>query len=165
MAALAIVALCVLAAIAYGIAHDMVTAHLCVEYFTIGHPPVFRTEDPVLLALGWGVIATWWMGLLLGVPLATAARAGRRPKRTAPELVRPIAKLLVVMATCAAIAGFVGWLLARDGRIVLVGGLAARVPADRHALYLADLWAHLTSYAVGFVGGILLAVRTWRGRR
>ena len=29
-----------LAAIVYGIVHDQVTAHLCVEYFTIAHPPV-----------------------------------------------------------------------------------------------------------------------------
>src|SRR5881275_3656828 len=76
-----ILILSVAAAIAYGIVHDQVTAHLCVEYFTIGHPPVFGTTSPVLLAVGWGIIATWWVGLLLGVVLAVAAQAGSRPRR------------------------------------------------------------------------------------
>ena len=48
--------------------------------FTIGHPPVFATDDPTLLGLGWGVIASWWVGLLLGIPLALVARAGGRSK-------------------------------------------------------------------------------------
>jgi hypothetical protein len=28
---------------------------VCVEYFTIGHQPIFHTDDPTLLAFGWGV--------------------------------------------------------------------------------------------------------------
>ena len=72
----------VFASIVYGILHDQVTARVCVEYFTIGHPPVFNTNDPTLLAIGWGIIATWWVGLILGIPLAVAARAGNRPPRT-----------------------------------------------------------------------------------
>jgi hypothetical protein len=58
MQALAIVLLCVVMAATYGIVHDQITARICVEYFTIGHPPVFGTADPTLLGLGWGVIAT-----------------------------------------------------------------------------------------------------------
>src|SRR2546428_5874010 len=88
----------ILAAVVYGILHDQVTARVCVEYFTIGHAPIFGTDDPTLLGLGWGVLATWWMGLLLGVPLAVAARAGSRPKRSVGSLLRPIAWLLGVMA-------------------------------------------------------------------
>ena len=49
-----ILILSVAAAIAYGIVHDQVTAHLCVEYFTIGHPPVFPTQNPTLLAFAQG---------------------------------------------------------------------------------------------------------------
>src|SRR5262245_56111915 len=115
MHSLAIVLLSILAAVVYGILHDQVTARVCVEYFPIGHAPIFGTDDPTLLGLGWGVIATWWMGLLLGVPLAVAARAGSRPKRSVGSLLRPIVILLAVMAVCALIAGVVGWLLARTG--------------------------------------------------
>ena len=78
---IAIVALCVLAAVTYGVIHDQVTARVCVEYFTIGHPPIFGTDDPTLLGIGWGVLATWWVGVILGIPLAAAARLGNRPKR------------------------------------------------------------------------------------
>jgi hypothetical protein len=57
-----IVLLSIASAVAYGISHDQVTARVCVEYFTIGHPPVFATESPTFLALGWGTIATCWSG-------------------------------------------------------------------------------------------------------
>jgi hypothetical protein len=114
MQSIAIVLMCVLAAVAYGVAHDQVTARVCVEYFTVGHPPVFETVNPTLLGLGWGVIATWWVGLLLGIPLAAVARAGSRPKRTVGSLVRPVAWLLVVTAVCALITGLAGWLLAQS---------------------------------------------------
>ncbi|MFT5831565.1 MAG: hypothetical protein ACI9D0_002161, partial [Bacteroidia bacterium] len=51
MAAIRIVLLCMLAAIAFGIAHDQVTVRVCLEYFTIGHPKVLETNSPTLLAL------------------------------------------------------------------------------------------------------------------
>src|SRR5260370_36733472 len=105
MQAIAILVISILAAVIYGVLHDQVTARICVEYFTVGHPPVFHTDDPTLLGIGWGIIATWWVGLLLGVPLAIVARAGSRPKRSARSLVRPIAILMGANAVCALIAG------------------------------------------------------------
>jgi len=51
MEAAKIVLLSMASAITYGIIHDQVTARICVEYFTIGHPPIFGTEDPTLLVL------------------------------------------------------------------------------------------------------------------
>jgi H+/Cl- antiporter ClcA len=157
MRALAIVALCVGSAIFYGVLHDQITARVCLEYFTIGHPPVFATESPTLLGIGWGIIATWWVGLMLGLPLAIAARAGRRPKRNAPSLLRPIASLLLVMGVCAVLAGLTGYVLGRVGAVVLVEPLDSLVPEVKHAAFLGDLWAHLASYFVGFVGGIVLS--------
>src|SRR5881392_3435542 len=100
-----IVALCVVAAITYGILHDQVTARVCVEYFTIGHSPIFGTDDPTLLGLAWGFWATWWVGVMLGIPLAAVARIGKRPKLSAPDLMRPLALLMAVSAASALIAG------------------------------------------------------------
>jgi uncharacterized membrane protein YedE/YeeE len=165
MQSIGIVVMCILAAVSYGIVHDQITARVCIEYFTIGHPPVFNTDDPTLLALGWGIIATWWVGLMLGIPLALVSQVGSRPKRSVRSLVRPIAHLLLVMASAALTAGIVGWLLARNGAVFLVGPIADSVPAERHALYLADLWAHSASYFVGFIGGVLVFVQVWRSRR
>ena len=61
----AIILRSVLAAAGYGIIHDQITARICLEYFTIGHTPVFATTSPTLLALGWGVIATWWLWVVV----------------------------------------------------------------------------------------------------
>ncbi len=165
MQAIAVIALCIAASVVYGILHDQVTARVCVEYFTIGHPPIFDTESPTLLAFGWGIIATWWVGLGLGIPLAIAARAGARPKRGAPSIVRPIAMLLLVMAACALLAGTAGFLLAQSGAVYLMEPMASLIPRERHARFLADLWAHSASYLVGFVGGIAVIVQVWRSRR
>ena len=98
MESVKIILLCIAAAVLYGIVHDQITARVCVEYFTIGHPPIFHTDSPTLLGLGWGVVATWWVGLFLGILAAVAARVGRLPKLAAAELIRP---LFVLMATAA----------------------------------------------------------------
>jgi hypothetical protein len=160
-----IVVLCIGAAITYGIVHDQVTARVCVEYFTIGHYPVFNTTDPTLLGIGWGIIATWWVGLLLGIPLAFVARAGERPKRSPNSLVRPVGVVLIVMGVASLIAGLVGWLLARLGWVMLVGPLADSVPTDKQVPFIADLWAHSASYLAGIIGGLVLMNRVWQSRK
>lgn len=165
MASLGIIFLCILAAIIYGVVHDQITARVCVEYFTIGHPPIFGTNDPTLLGIGWGIVATWWVGLGLGSGLAFAARAGKRPKRSIDSLVRPILQLLGVMGISALVAGLIGWLLAQAGAVILVGPIVDRLPADHHVPFIADLWAHLASYLVGLIGGIVVMVSVWRSRR
>lgn len=164
MKTLTIVGTCVGAAILYGIVHDQVTARVCVEYFTIGHPRIFPTESPTWLALGWGVVATWWAGVLLGIPLAFAAQFGRRVKREPKSLVRPIAVLLFVMGVGALLAGFTGYALAKSRLLALQAHLAVAVPQSRHAAFIADGAAHLASYAIGFLGGIFVIGSVWRSR-
>jgi hypothetical protein len=156
--------MCVAATVCYGILHHQITARVCVEYFTIGHPPVFATDNPTLLGIGWGIIATWWVGLLLGVPLAIAARAGKRPKRSAASLVRPVLCLLAVSAACALVAGIIGFVLAHSGVATFTDSIPSRVPADRRVAFVADGWAHAASYLVGFVGGLCLIGYVWVSR-
>jgi hypothetical protein len=165
MAAIRIVLLCMLAAIAFGIAHDQVTVRVCLEYFTIGHPKVLETNSPTLLALVWGVLATWWVGLGLGLPLAAVSRWGARPKRGAQSLVEPIAVLLGIMCATSLLAGLLGYLLASNGSVFLVEPLASRVPEAMHVRYLADLWAHSASYLAALIGGMVLIWRVWRARK
>ena len=160
-----IVLLAVVACIVYGIVHDQITARICVEYFTIGHAIIIPTEDPTILGLLWGVIATWWVGVMLGVPLACVARWGSQPRKTASELVRPMGLLMLVNGIFALCAGTVGYLLARNDWVYLTGPIAERVPEDRHVTFLTDLWAHNASYLGGFIGGILLMIWVWRSRR
>jgi hypothetical protein len=158
MESLKIILLCIVAAVIYGILHDQVTARVCVEYFSIGHPPVFHTDSPTLLAFGWGVIATWWMGVILGIPAALASRTGSWPKFDARHLLHPIGCLLIVMACASLLAGVAGYFAAQAGVIRLEGFLAARVPADKHVAFLVDAAAHLAAYGVGFFGGLVLCV-------
>lgn len=164
MQSLATILLCILSAIVYGILHDQITARICVEYFTIGHPSIFDTDDPTLLGIGWGIWATWWVGLLLGVPLVAAARAGSRPKRDVRSLVRPIAILLALSAVAAVLAGLLGWVLASQGMVVLPEPLASRVPREKQIAFIADWWAHSCSYLAGFYGGFIVVIGVWRSR-
>ena len=162
---IAIILLAILAAIVYGICHDQVTARVCVEYFTVAHPPVFQTESPTLLGLGWGTIATWWMGLVLGIPLALASRAGKRRVIDARDLVRPIAGLLLIMGLAALVFGTSGYLLARSGVVKFPTDWESVISSDQHTRFMFDVWAHMASYLVGFFGGLVLIVKTWCKRR
>lgn len=133
MEAASIIATTILACVIYGINHDQITARLCVEYFTVFHPPVFPTQDPTLLGIGSGIIATWWVGLLLGIPLAIAARAGSSPKRNAEDLFRPIAKLMLISGCLAFVAGVGGYFSATMGWVWMVEPWASQIPKEKHA--------------------------------
>ena len=169
MESLKIILLCILSAVVYGILHDQITARVCVEYFTIGHPPIFHTASPTLLGLGWGVIATWWVGAFLGILAAVAARVGGLPKAAATELIRPLAVLMAMAAIAALISGITGFFAARTFGVWLPMSLVARLPEAKLNAFQADLWAHLASYAVGFIGGfavcIWLLILRWRKER
>ncbi len=165
MPALKIVLLCMASAIVYGICHDQVTARVCVEYFTVGHAPIFPTESPTLLAFGWGTLATWWVGLILGVLVALAARAGSWPKLDAAHLIRPIACLLIVVAVASVLAGITGYELAEGSGLVLPEPLGTRVPKGHHHGFFADTLAHLAAYVVGILGGAIVCVQALVRRR
>src|SRR5262245_51316307 len=127
MRAFIILAACVVGAVVFGVAHDLVTANVCVEYFTVGHPKLIESNDPASLALAWGVVGTWWVGLLLGIALAIAASVGDRPRTPVRAVLRKVVALLVIMGVASSIAGVVGWVLARNGVFVLVDSLAQQV--------------------------------------
>lgn len=160
-----IVLLSIGGAVIFGVFQDQVTARVCIEYFTIGHPNYWHLQDPTLLAFEWGVIATWWAGFLMGVPLALSARISRsRPKLSAHDLLRPALILLASMGIVALIAGVAGYVTARTGGVYLVGALASLVPQTKQVAFLADLWAHSAAYVSGFLGSIIVCIWSWRKR-
>lgn len=142
--------LCIGAVVAYGIAHDQVTARLCVEYFTVYHQPLIASTDPTMVGIAWGVAATWWMGAILGLPIAVFARMGDAPRLCARDLVVPLAVLMLLMAVCAWLGGQVGF---RLDHAVPLG-----IPADHARTFRAVLQAHRVSYLCGFIGAIGLCV-------
>lgn len=165
LAFLKIVALAVLAAIAYGIVHDLVTAHVCVEYFSLAHPNVIgRDAPPVAYAVVWGVIATWWVGLPLGVLLAWVSRIGRYNKLAPRHLLRPIGWLLGVQFGLSMLAGVVGYRLCARDFFQLPGHLATLIDRSRHERFAFDLFAHNAAYAVGVLGGLVLVALLHKAR-
>lgn len=145
-----IIFFCIVAAAIYGVVHDQITAS-------------FPTESPTLLAIGWGIVATWWMGAFLGVLLAIATRAGSRHPLTAREVFPYIVRLLVVMAVCAVVSGLVGFSLAKRGAVsppdFIVG-----IPSINVSNFMADWFAHTAAYASGFFGGLAVCVLVYRKR-
>lgn len=162
---LIIVLQCVAVCVTYGIIHDQFTARICIEYFTIGHPPVFRTDNPTLLALGWGVNATWWVGVLVGIPLASAARFGSWPGREPHTLIRPLLLLMAASFAFASLAGVAGWIATSNDWVHLTGRMATVVPSNRQIPFLVDLWIHDASYLAGAVGGFTLTISTLFSRQ
>ena len=160
----AIILTSILAALLYGIIHDHVTARICVEYFTIGHPRLIDSDSPTVLGLFWGVIATWWLGLTIGIGLAIASRAGGRPKLMCSQLIQPIGVLLCCMFGVAIFAGLIGYITSTAGIFHLVPRFASQIPEGKHVAFLTARWAHAGSNLTGIIGGIVLWLATWKRR-
>ncbi|MCC7495106.1 MAG: hypothetical protein IT204_22350 [Fimbriimonadaceae bacterium] len=152
-----ILATCVVAAVVYGVLHDLVTAHVCVEYFSRFHPPVIASESPVALALVWGVLATWWVGAGLAVPLVAAARLGAAPRWTARQLRPLLGALLLSCAAAAALAGVAGGGWARATAWQPLAAWRSWLPRGAEARFFGVLVAHNISYLMGFSGGLAVA--------
>jgi len=158
---IAIVAMAVFAGIVYGILHDQVTARVCVEYFTIGHPRLIASRSPTLLALAWGVVATWWFAVPLGVALASSARLGERRRLVASALIKPMVVLLAAMGAVALLSGTMGYVLAVRHFIVPDEWVLLHIPSVKQSAFIADSWAHLA----GFFGAVILCLYVWHSRR
>jgi hypothetical protein len=154
----------VFAAIAYGIIHDQITAHICVEYFSAAHPPLFHTDSPTILAFCWGVSATAALGAVFGTILAEVSQSEGLPRYPLVQLCRSIIMLLAAMAFAAFLAGVLGFELSRHSIIRLPGAFAELLPPSRHDRFMAVWFAHCASYLTGLAGGALLILRIWRQR-
>jgi hypothetical protein len=160
-----IVALAVFGAVTYGIVHDQITIRVCVEYFTIGHPHLIHTASPTVLALAWGIAATWWVGLVLGLLVALAARRGNRPKLRAVQIVPDLLWLISSVALLALVTGFSAYFLAVHSYIALPQEWGELLPVNARVPFLVDASTHLASYTFGIIGGLLVALRAYRHRQ
>ena len=161
-----IVAFSILAACVYGIAHDLVTAHVCVEYFLPPvHPIIVPTASPLLLALVWGIVATWWVGLFLGIPLAVVCRWGSKPKLTVKDVVRPVLVLLVVLYVVSMLFGGIGYFMRWSGLRLIPSSFEKHIASELHASLQFNLFAHNVAYLFGTVCGLVLMFRLWKKRQ
>tara|TARA_Y100000589_G_scaffold125566_1_gene119719 strand:+ start:818 stop:1327 length:510 start_codon:yes stop_codon:yes gene_type:complete len=149
----------ILLSITYGITHDLITTQISIEYFTIGHPIIIDTNSPILLALLWGTIATWWVGLIIGILISFSSRLGSKPKLNLKDVFKPILKLITAMFAGALLGGLIGYITSINQIFTLVPRLAKQIDPSRHHLFLTAGWAHTSSYIIGFIGGITLCVK------
>jgi hypothetical protein len=169
MEALKIVGGCILAAALYGVLNDEVTARVCLQYFTVLHPPRFHTESPTLLGIGWGIYATWPVGFGLGIVFAICARGGQQPKLTLSDLAPLLLRLLGIIAVGALASGTLGYffgpLPARESYLLrITPTVRAGIPPGMVRRFVADWWAHIASYAIGIVGGLACCILVYRKR-
>ncbi len=161
---LQIVLLSTVAACIYGCIHDEITVRLCLEYFTVAHPPLFHTTTPTLLALCWGSRShgRYWGCARLCRGFGFASGGCTKVARFPP---RPFHLfLLAAMGASACFAGIVGYQLSLRGFISIPKDLALALPAFLHDRFMAVWFAHLASYLVGLGGGAFLCFSVWRAR-
>ena len=139
-----------LAAILYGITHDLITTHIDFRYFsdlsmthhgrfTKRHYPfVYHSESKLLYALLWGTIATWWLGLSLGVVTAVAARASSSHKKPGWYDLMPTLSILMLGSLITS---------ASYGLITYIGSSDTFMTVEN---------MHSFSYTSGIVVGIVL---------
>ncbi len=139
-----------------GICLDVVTANVAVEYFTVHHPRIVETERPSLLAIVWGIGASWWFGAISGVIVGAINHRREEP-------LQPIRIL-----RWSAIACFVLWLI-MIAILISVLAFANTIPEeirrptfdyDRRIMSVA--MAHQFEYILAAIALAIIAVKTWR---
>jgi uncharacterized membrane protein len=143
----------------FGIALDLVTAHVWVDYITVHHPKVVESKSPVVMALVWGVGASWWFGAIAAAILWWFNR--RRPNPApAGTLIRWTARALavlwlVMMAVLGGIYALIGFLPVETRRPTF--------DIDRRAMSVA--LTHQTEYVLGALVLIVLMILVARRSR
>jgi hypothetical protein len=148
--------LCTAAAVIYGIVHDQITVRIYPPYFTVFHPRLIDSQDPTTIGLLWGFIATWWVGLALGIAVAISSQSGEGVRFPTRKLIKPVLVLLGSIGLCAAGAGSFSYV---DGYALSEWRMNGVEVTGNYPLlrnFTAVLVTHNASYAFGFLGGIVL---------
>lgn len=145
-------------ACALGVSLDMVTAHVAVEYFTVKHPKIVDSEEPIVMALLWGVGASWWFGLIGGIVVGGINQLRREP-------LKPIRIL-----RWAGIACVVLWVIMLTIMLAILAfaqtiPVEARRPTfDYDARMVAVAMAHQYEYVLGAIAMLVIGIMTWRSK-
>lgn len=158
--------ICVAAAIAYGVINDQITSAISWEYFYYGKDlakVLGEQTPPDRAAMRWqaakiGAMATWSVGLLLGVAILIA----NNPRRDRPQLsfkcllklLVPVVGITIVFAIAFGVLGWFGWLnrISEDFRDMW------RADIFRPKHFTAAYGAHLGGYVGGLIAGAMAVV-------
>jgi hypothetical protein len=141
-----------------GITVDLVTANVATEYFSVYHPHVIESDSPWALALVWGVLASWWAGVIAGVLLwwmnvrrPLPLSSGRILKMAWPAFLTIWLVMMAIMASVYAVAG-----------AVPMTQRAATFEHDRRLMAVAI--AHSVEYVLAAIATAILMVRVAKSR-
>jgi hypothetical protein len=141
-----------------GVIVDLVTAHVAVQYL-VHHPKIVESHSPVVLALAWGVGASWWFGSIAGGLLALVnARAGN-PLQSREILTRgawAAAWIWVAMIAVLVCVYAVGGLIPASQR-------RPTFESDRRLVAVA--MAHQGEYLFGAIATVVIAMQIVRQSR
>ncbi|MDC0598675.1 alkaline shock response membrane anchor protein AmaP [Gammaproteobacteria bacterium] len=94
----------------YGVVHDQISYTFSNEYFTrfkfIQFSVPWAYESPRLGAAYVGALATWWMGVLVFIPLGLFGFMSGSPKAMASDLSKSFA-IVIVVALMTGLAGLI----------------------------------------------------------
>ena len=153
----------------YGILHDQVTFTIAPEYYRLFKFPQFGVDTqtppqvfPERFYVSWiGFLASWWMGLFIGLLLGGVAFVYSDGRTMAAALRRAMYTVFLTTLVCAA----VGFLL---GRFVFAATTDTWwVPhgsTDPEAFVTAGS-IHNGSYLGGIIGTVLALLQMWKHRR
>lgn len=160
-----LVLLCVLVSVEYGFLHELVTAHISREYFTIGAfnygaLPCWLACDRLTLATYFGIMYFWWIGLALGSFLALFCR-----KLDFIKVFWLLQRMCLMGFFLALIGAIVGGYLASAELLhipPLLVGMISRT--DRVVAFQSAVDAHAVSYTYWLIIGPLLIYRSQSSR-
>ena len=151
------------AAAIFGALHNQLSYSVGPSYFTELKFQQFNISDTLPTRIGAalvGVQASWWMGVLVGVPAFVYGLFAVPDPRSYLATGLGAIGLVFVLSTFAALAGLLGGLIA-DSSGILDGRLAIPAGPDRSDFIRAG-FMHDASYLAGGLG-VLLAF--WPMRR
>jgi len=144
------------AEVCYAMLQDQISARMCPEYFTVAHPRIEGLTNPTLMGLTWGFLGAWWGGALIGALTGFCARLGSWPKLNPPELLRPIALLLIFQAGATAAGGWLATYEVAEPGFLIVESLATHIPAERHHACFIVSRMHQGTYLSAIAGGVFI---------
>lgn len=139
-----------------GIALDLVTANVAVAYFSVHHPRIIDTDNPWILALVWGVAASWWFGLIGGVVVGMINQFRVQPLDPS-RILRWVRRscivlwivMLLILAFTLAFAHYMVPLEQRPENF------------EHDARLIAVAMAHQFEYVLGGIALIVIGLLTW----
>ena len=141
-----------------GVCLNVVTANVAVEYFSVHHAQIVETKNPWILAVVWGVAASWWFGAISGLIVASINHLRAEPLR--PLRVLKWIAVACVLLWLTMIAILVAILLFTS--TIAVEERTSTFEQDRRLVAVA--MAHQYEYVLGTIALLVISAMTWRAK-